>query len=133
MPTSASPTAWLTLHGVRLEVGERGHVVAGFLTGRDGTRAIVDNYRGRRAELGLSGPVLDRFADAALVYTGDTDEQGDAGARKLMRYLESNEVPPQFRMAPGHHPTATTVSAMRAGSEATVKGMTRFAREVAPA
>jgi hypothetical protein len=38
-------------------------------------------------ELGLAPSALDRFAYAALVYTGETDEEGYAGARKLMWYL----------------------------------------------
>jgi hypothetical protein len=37
-----------------------------------------------------------------------------------MWYIESNKVPPQFRMPPGYQPTATAVSAMRAGSEASI-------------
>jgi hypothetical protein len=30
------------------------------------------------------------------VYTGDADEEGYAGARKLTWYIESNRVPPQY-------------------------------------
>lgn len=37
-----------------------------------------------------------------------------------MWYIESNKVPQQFLMPPGYHPTATAVSAMRAGSEASI-------------
>jgi alkanesulfonate monooxygenase SsuD/methylene tetrahydromethanopterin reductase-like flavin-dependent oxidoreductase (luciferase family) len=116
------PPIWITALSPQSarEVGEKGYVVACFLTGWDGTKSIVDNYRGRRAELGLPAAALDRFAYAALVYTGDTDEEGHAGARKLMWYIESNKVPPQFRMPPGYHPTATAVSAMRAGGEASI-------------
>ena len=44
---------------------------------------------------------------------GETDEEGYAGARKLMWYLESNKVPPQFTSPPGYHPTAATVNAMK--------------------
>ena len=74
---------------------------------------MYDSYRGRRAELGLAPAGLDRFAYAALVYTGETDEEGYAGARKLMWYLESNKVPPQFTSPPGYHPIANSVNAMK--------------------
>ncbi len=70
-------------------------------------------YRARRAELKLSPPPLDRFAYAALVYVGETDEEGYAGAKKLMWYLESNKVPPQFTSPPGYHPSAATVNTMK--------------------
>ena len=94
-------------------VGEKGYVVACFLTGFEGTKAVFTNYRDRRAELALPASALDRFAYAALVYTGETDEEGYAGARKLMWYLESNKVPPQFTSPPGYHPIAATVNAMK--------------------
>jgi hypothetical protein len=74
---------------------------------------VFTNYRERRAELSLPASALDRFAYAALVYTGETDEEGYAGARKLMWYLESNKVPPQFTSPPGYHPIAATVNAMK--------------------
>jgi alkanesulfonate monooxygenase SsuD/methylene tetrahydromethanopterin reductase-like flavin-dependent oxidoreductase (luciferase family) len=109
------PPIWITAlsPSSAREVGERGYVVACFLTGFDGTKAVFDAYRGWRAELGLSAPALDRLAYAALVYVGETDEEGYAGARKLMWYLESNKVPPQFTSPPGYHPIATTVNTMR--------------------
>jgi hypothetical protein len=56
---------------------------------------------------------MDRFAYAALIYTGETDEEGYAGARKLMWYVESNKVPPQFTNPPGYQPIAATVNAMK--------------------
>ena len=109
------PPIWITAlsPSSARDVGERGYVVACFLTGFDGTRVVFDAYRGRRAELHLPTPALDRFAYAALVYVGETDEEGYAGARKLMWYLESNKVPPQFTSPPGYHPIAATVNAMK--------------------
>jgi hypothetical protein len=55
------------------------------------------------------------MAYAALVYTGATDEEGYAGARKLMWYIESNRVAPQFINPPGYVPPVTTAKAMRNG------------------
>ena len=42
--------------------------------GLEGTKLVFDSYRARRAELGLPRASRDRFAYAALVYTGETDE-----------------------------------------------------------
>jgi len=59
-------------------VGARGYTVACFLTGFEGTKTVFDSYRERRAELGLPAAPRERFAYAALVYTGDTDAEGYA-------------------------------------------------------
>src|SRR5207249_6213499 len=109
------PPVWITAlsPASARDVGEKGYVVACFLTGFQGTKTIFESYHTRRAELGLPAPGLDRFAYAALVYTGETDEEGYAGARKLMWYVESNKVPPQFTNPPGYQPIAATVSAMK--------------------
>jgi alkanesulfonate monooxygenase SsuD/methylene tetrahydromethanopterin reductase-like flavin-dependent oxidoreductase (luciferase family) len=110
-------------------VGEKGYVVACFLTGWDGTKAVFGAYRDRRTELGLATPALDRFAYAALVYTGETDEEGYAGARKLLWYIESNKVPPQYTSPPGYHPIASAVTAMKASASA---GIFRLFKNPAP-
>lgn len=78
-------------------IADHKHVIASFLTGFDGTRKVFDAYRARYAELGRPAPADDRFAYAALVYTGRTDEEGIAGAEKLMWYVKANKVP--FRSA----------------------------------
>jgi alkanesulfonate monooxygenase SsuD/methylene tetrahydromethanopterin reductase-like flavin-dependent oxidoreductase (luciferase family) len=98
------------------QVAERGYVVASFLTGFQGTKTVFDSYRARRAELQCPTPNTDGFAYAALVYTGETDEEGLAGARKLMWYVEANKVPLQFTNPPGYHPIAATVNAMKGSS-----------------
>ena len=78
------PPVWITALSPdsARQVAERGAVVASFLTGFDGTRAVFESYRARRAELGLAAPPRDRFAYAALVYTGETDAEGLAGRAK---------------------------------------------------
>ncbi|MBI3301793.1 MAG: LLM class flavin-dependent oxidoreductase [Deltaproteobacteria bacterium] len=109
------PPVWITAlsPASAREVGGKGYVVACFLTGFEGTKTVFQAYRARRAELGLPASGLDRFAYAALVYTGETDEEGYAGARKLMWYVESNKVPLQFTNPPGYQPIAATVNAMK--------------------
>jgi hypothetical protein len=58
----------------------------------------------------------DRLAYAALVYVGETDEEGFAGARKLQWYLTSNKVAPPYRNPPGFQTTKTTMAIYRGGS-----------------
>ena len=109
------PPIWITAlsPGSARDVGEKGSIVACFLTGFQGTKTVFESYRARRAELGLPVAGMDRFAYAALIYTGETDEEGYAGARKLMWYVEGNKVPTQFTNPPGYHPIASAVAAMK--------------------
>ena len=109
------PPIWITAlsPGSARDVGEKGSIVACFLTGFQGTKTVFESYRARRAELGLPVAGMDRFAYAALIYTGETDEEGYAGARKLMWYVEGNKVPTQFTNPPGYHPIGSSVSAMK--------------------
>ncbi|MGH7934262.1 MAG: LLM class flavin-dependent oxidoreductase [Candidatus Binataceae bacterium] len=111
------PPVWITSlsPGSAGRIAEHRYVVATFLTGFDGSMRIFNAYRETAAETGWEAP-NDRFAYAALVYTGETDEEGFAGARKLMWYIESNRVAPQFISPPGYIPAATAAKMMRQGS-----------------
>jgi alkanesulfonate monooxygenase SsuD/methylene tetrahydromethanopterin reductase-like flavin-dependent oxidoreductase (luciferase family) len=110
------PPVWITSlsPGSVPPIADRRYVVGTFLTGFDGSKAIFDAYRGRARETGWEAP-NDRFAYAALVYTGETDEEGFAGARKLMWYIESNRVAPQFINPPGYIPAETAARMLRNG------------------
>ncbi|HXP94515.1 MAG TPA: LLM class flavin-dependent oxidoreductase [Candidatus Binatia bacterium] len=111
------PPIWITANspGQVDRTAELGHTCAVFLTGYDGTKTIFGRYRAKRAELGL--PMLEqRLAYAALVYVGDTDEAGFAGARKLMWYMTANKVPPQYRNPPGYSSLASSVAQMKGGA-----------------
>src|SRR5262249_58863681 len=48
---------------------------------------------------------------------------------KLLWYIESNKVPPQFTSPPGYHPVASAVTAMKGGSGA---GIFRLFKNPAP-
>jgi alkanesulfonate monooxygenase SsuD/methylene tetrahydromethanopterin reductase-like flavin-dependent oxidoreductase (luciferase family) len=100
------PPVWVTAMSAPSagKIAEQGHVVATFLTGFEGTRKVFDSYRARCAELGQPAPGDDRFAYAALVYTGRTDEEGMAGAEKLMWYVKANKVPFHHVQPPGYTP-----------------------------
>jgi alkanesulfonate monooxygenase SsuD/methylene tetrahydromethanopterin reductase-like flavin-dependent oxidoreductase (luciferase family) len=111
------PPVWITAlsPGSIPPVADHRYVVATFLTGFDGSKAIFSKYRERARENQWEAP-NDRFAYAALVYAGETDEEGFAGARKLMWYMHANKVPPQFVMPPGYVPVEAEAQAMRKGS-----------------
>lgn len=112
------PPIWITTLNPKSapKIAERGYIAASFLTGFDVTKEIFSTYRARRTELGLPQLGLDRFAYAALIYTGDTDELGYEGARKILWYLEANKVPPHFANPPGYSSVDANVKAMRASS-----------------
>jgi alkanesulfonate monooxygenase SsuD/methylene tetrahydromethanopterin reductase-like flavin-dependent oxidoreductase (luciferase family) len=113
------PPVWITASSTAQvdRVADNGHVAATFLTGFEGTKKIFDTYRERRAAIGQ--PMHDdRLAYAALVYTGDTDEAGFAGARKLMWYLTANKVAPQWKNPPGYASIKTAAALLRGASTA---------------
>jgi alkanesulfonate monooxygenase SsuD/methylene tetrahydromethanopterin reductase-like flavin-dependent oxidoreductase (luciferase family) len=109
------PPIWVTSMspGSASEVADRGYTAATFLTGLRGTKAVFEAYRARRADLGDDAVPSDRLAYAALVYVGRTDEEGLAGARKLMWYITANKVPPQFASPPGYLPLPAHVGTLR--------------------
>jgi hypothetical protein len=95
-------------------IAKKAYVVATFLTGFEIAKRIFETYRETATRLGRETP-SDSLAYAALVYAGDTDEEGRAGARKLMWYMHANKVPPQFVMPPGYVPVEAEANAMRKG------------------
>jgi alkanesulfonate monooxygenase SsuD/methylene tetrahydromethanopterin reductase-like flavin-dependent oxidoreductase (luciferase family) len=110
------PPVWVTATspGSVKPVAEHGHVVATFLTGYEQTKQVFGAYRKTDAEMGRETN-SDRLAYAALVYVGDTDEEGFAGARKLLWYIYSNKVPTQFSNPPGYMPVESVAKILRNG------------------
>jgi alkanesulfonate monooxygenase SsuD/methylene tetrahydromethanopterin reductase-like flavin-dependent oxidoreductase (luciferase family) len=104
------PPVWVTSlsTGSTPKIADHGYVAATFLLGRDGTRPVFDAYRARREELGQTTPD-ELLAYAALVHVGDTDEDGLAGAEKLMWYIRANKVPSHFSNPPGYLPVPARV------------------------
>ncbi|HET8996270.1 MAG TPA: LLM class flavin-dependent oxidoreductase [Acetobacteraceae bacterium] len=99
------------------EVGRRGMVHVLVLRGPDGTKRAYAAHRRARAEAGLPKVTTDNFAYAALVYVGDTEEEGRQIGSKLLWFLNTSlksapqyskflpgTVPPQF--APDVYRTA---------------------------
>jgi alkanesulfonate monooxygenase SsuD/methylene tetrahydromethanopterin reductase-like flavin-dependent oxidoreductase (luciferase family) len=90
------------------EVGRRGirHVLV--LRGPEGTKRAFDANKKARADAGLPKQTTDRFAYAAMVYVGDTDEEGIEVGSKLLWFLNTSlKSAPQYnKFLPGATPPA---------------------------
>jgi alkanesulfonate monooxygenase SsuD/methylene tetrahydromethanopterin reductase-like flavin-dependent oxidoreductase (luciferase family) len=98
------PPVWVPTQstGTVREVAERQLKLGTILCGWRGAKKMFNTYRDRTAELGLPAPSLDRLGYLGLVFVGEDDEAGKAGARKLQWYLQNNWVAPQFMDVPGY-------------------------------
>ncbi len=111
------PPVWVSTTSASgaARVGAHGFVQATFLTGYDGTKAVYEAYRRGWREAGRGKDVpIDRLAYAALVYVGDTEAKGLAGAEKLLWYLTANKVPRHFAAPPGYAGVPAAVAMMKA-------------------
>ena len=88
------------------EVGRRGMVNVLVLRGAEGTRRAWAAYRGAREDAGLPKVASDHFGYAALLYVGDTHEEGVRIGSKLLWFLNTSlKSAPQFgRFLPGVTP-----------------------------
>lgn len=88
------------------EVGRRGMVNVLVLRGPEGTKRAWAAYRRAREEAGLPKVSTDHFGYAALVYVGDTHEEGVRIGSKLLWFLNTSlKSAPQFgRFLPGATP-----------------------------
>src|SRR5579885_3003803 len=112
------PPIWIastSQHGVGM-VGERGYTLGTFFVGHVEAKKIFDAYRAGWRRGGQPGTTpLDRLGYACLVYTGDTDAEGRAGAQKLLWYLSHNKLPLHFRNPPAYLPPAANINVLRTG------------------
>jgi alkanesulfonate monooxygenase SsuD/methylene tetrahydromethanopterin reductase-like flavin-dependent oxidoreductase (luciferase family) len=109
------PPVWVTMGsaGSAAQVARRQHTGAVFLAGYPSVRRLFDGYReGYLQAHGEEAP-LDRLAYAAIVYVGDNQQEAEIGAEKLLWYIRSNKVAPQFNNPPGYHPPAVAASIIR--------------------
>ena len=88
------------------EVGLRGMVHVLVLRGPDGTKRAYQAHRRARADAGLPKVSTDNFAYAALVYVGETEEEGRAGGSKLLWFLNTSlkSAPQLSKFLPGMTP-----------------------------
>jgi alkanesulfonate monooxygenase SsuD/methylene tetrahydromethanopterin reductase-like flavin-dependent oxidoreductase (luciferase family) len=103
------------------------------LRGPEGTKRAWAAYRRARVEAGLPPVSSDHFGYAALLYVGDTHEEGVRIGEKLMWFLNTSlksapqyskflpgTVPPQF--APGVYRTAPKPGAQTNGAAGSASG-----------
>ena len=85
------------------EVGRRGMVNVLVLRGPEGTKRAWAAYRQARVEAGLPPVDSDHFGYAALLYVGDTHEEGLRIGEKLLWFLNTSlKSAPQYgRFLPG--------------------------------
>jgi alkanesulfonate monooxygenase SsuD/methylene tetrahydromethanopterin reductase-like flavin-dependent oxidoreductase (luciferase family) len=105
------------------EVGRRGMINVLVLRGAEGTRRAWAAYRKARADSGLPKVTTDHFAYAALVYVGDSDEEGLRVGSKLLWFLNTSlkSAPQYAKFLPGAVPPQFAAqiyrSAPKAGSQ----------------
>jgi alkanesulfonate monooxygenase SsuD/methylene tetrahydromethanopterin reductase-like flavin-dependent oxidoreductase (luciferase family) len=105
------------------EVGRRGMVnVLG--RGPEGTKLAWAAYRRAREEAGLPKVATDHFGYAALVYVGDTHEEGVRIGSKLLWFLNTSlKSAPQFgRFLPGAAPPETAPKVYRSQPRPAAQG-----------
>ena len=109
------PPVWVTMGsaGSGAQVAQRKHVGAVFLAGYPNIRNIFDGYRNGYLEAHGEEAPIDRLAYAALIYVGDNEKKAREGAEKLLWYLSSNKVAPQFNNPPGYHSPQVSANIMR--------------------
>ncbi len=109
------PPVWITMGsaGSAAQVAKRKHIGAVFLAGYPNIRKLFDGYReGYLQSHGEESP-LDRLAYAAIVYVGENEKEAQKGAEKLLWYLSSNKVAPQFNNPPGYHSPEVAANIIR--------------------
>ena len=109
------PPVWVTMGsaGSAAQVAQRKHIGAVFLAGYPGIRRLFDGYReGFLQAHGEEAP-LDRLAYAAIVCVGENEKEAENGTEKLLWYIRSNKVAPQFNNPPGYHPPEVAANIIR--------------------
>ena len=109
------PPVWITMgsNGSARPVAQHKHIGAVFLAGYPRIREVFDGYREGYLEAHGEHAPLDRLAYLGLCYIGENQREAEEGARKLLWYMESNKVPPEWSNPPGYHPPAVSANVMR--------------------
>ena len=115
------PPVWVTMGsaGSAAQVAQRGHIGAVFLAGYPRIRGIFDGYRKGYLESHGTEMLIDRLAYCALICVGNTEQEGLDGAEKLLWYMSSNKVPPQYSNPPGYHSPEMAATMMRGSNSGT--------------
>lgn len=117
------------------EVGRRGMVHVLVLRGPDGTKLAYQAHRHARVAAGLPAVTTDNFGYAALVYVGDTEEEGTRVGSKLLWFLNTSlkSAPQYSRFLPGAVPPRLAPQIYRGKPASQAAGLLNTAQDVAPA
>ena len=118
------------------EVGRRGMVQVLVLRGPEGTKRAYQAHRQARVAAGLPKVTTDNFAYAALVYVGDTDEEGISIGSKLLWFLNTSlkSAPQYSRFLPGTAPPHIAAQVYRSRPKTDVAaGLANAEKGVTPA
>jgi alkanesulfonate monooxygenase SsuD/methylene tetrahydromethanopterin reductase-like flavin-dependent oxidoreductase (luciferase family) len=103
------------------ECGRRGIITTLVLRGPEGTRKAWESYRRARREAGLPPPTRDMFGYAAMVYVGDTDEEGMRIGSKILWFLHTSlkTAPQMSKFLPGAAPPEAAPQIYRSARQET--------------
>lgn len=127
------PPIWITMGSgaTAVPVAQHGYVGAVFLAGYPKIRAIYNGYRDAYLETHGSVPALDRLAYLGLCFVGDNEREAQAGAEKLMWYMQANKVPAEWSNPPGYHTPAISAQVMRGASSSGVPTVAKLDQQMA--
>lgn len=107
------PAIWITgssdIENIK-RAASRGFVFATFLQPHEKVKWMFDGFRSAYRDTGLPGG--GGTAYMPLVYTADSDEEAEKGARALTWYLDAKSEP-QYRNPPGYVPVEYNVQALK--------------------
>jgi alkanesulfonate monooxygenase SsuD/methylene tetrahydromethanopterin reductase-like flavin-dependent oxidoreductase (luciferase family) len=107
------PAIWITgssdIENIK-RAASRGFVFATFLQPHEKVKWMFDGYRSAYRDTGLPGG--GGTAYMPLVFTADSDEEAEKGARELTWYLDAKSEP-QYRNPPGYVPVEYNVQALK--------------------
>ena len=127
------PPIWVTVGSgpSTVPVAKHKHIGAVFLAGYNSIRKIFDGYRENYLKAHGTPAPLDRLAYCALIYVGDNEKLAREGAEKLLWYMTSNKVAPQYQNPPGYHPPALSATMLKGASDVIMPAVPTLEKQMA--
>ena len=127
------PPIWVTVGSgpSTVPVAKHKHIGAVFLAGYNSIRKIFDGYRETYLKAHGTPAPLDRLAYCALIYVGDNEKLAREGAEKLLWYMTSNKVAPQYQNPPGYHPPALSATMLKGASDVIMPAVPTLEKQMA--
>ncbi|MFP6782274.1 MAG: LLM class flavin-dependent oxidoreductase [Gammaproteobacteria bacterium] len=127
------PPVWVTMGSAAssVKIAQQQHIGAVFLAGYPNIRSIYDGYRQAYLDAHGEHAPLDRLAYLGLCFVGETEAEAAEGAKKLLWYMESNKVPPEFSNPPGYHPPSISAQVMQGATGSGVPTLPKLDEQMA--